>query len=94
MSDNLSDSTYEETAKVDAVNMDSSEIMESDITTEAKINTSIEEPRKERKSRAMLSDKEAAYNRRHTNKMSARKRRAEKIRRRRGGGGNRYLRCF
>ena len=78
MSDNLSDSTYEQTDKVDAVNMDSSEIMESDITTEAKINMSIEEPRKERKSRAILSDKDAAYNRRHTNKMSGRRRRAKK----------------
>ena len=78
MSDNLSDSTYEETAKVDAVNMDSSEIMESDITTDAQINTSIEEPKKERKSRAKLSDKECSYNRRHTSKMSMRKKRLEK----------------
>ena len=78
MSDNLSDSTYEQTAEVDAVNMDNSEIMESDITTEAKINTSIEEPRKERKSRAILSDKDAVYNRRYTNKMSGRRRRAKK----------------
>ena len=78
MSDNLSDSTYEQTAKVDAVNMDSSEILESDITTEAKINMSIEEPRKQRKSRAILSDKDAAYNRRFSNMMSGRKRRAIK----------------
>ena len=77
MSDKLSNSTHEQTAKVDAVNMDSSEIMESDITTEAKINTSIEEPRKERKSRAILSDGEAAFNRRHSNKMSGRRRRAK-----------------
>ena len=78
MSDNLSDSTYEQTAEVDAVNMDSSEIMESDITTEAKINMSIEEPRKERKSRAILSDGEAAFNKRHSNKMSMRRDRAKK----------------
>jgi len=77
MSDNLSDSTYEQTDKVDAVNMDSSEILESDITTEAKINMSIEEPRKQRKSRAILSDEQAAFNRRYSNKMSGRRRRAK-----------------
>ena len=79
MSDNLSDSTNQQTAEVDAVNIDWSEIMETDITTEAKIDMSIEEPRKERKSRAILSDGEAAFNRRYSNKMSTRRSRAKKI---------------
>jgi len=74
----LSDSTNEQTAEVDALNIDSSEIMESDITTDAQINTSIEEPKKERKIRARLSDKEAAFTKRHSNKMSMRRDRLKK----------------
>ena len=91
MSDKLSDSTYEQTAEVDAVNMDSSEIMESGITTDTQNNTSFEEPTKQKKSRARLSDEDGVFNKRQTNILSMRKKEGKS-----NGedGGNRQLQCF